>query len=162
AFQIPTVQSGNSDMTWTVTRWIAANADASQFQSGQFDPWGMHINTAYLGNLLKYPTDSFTGQDSYPVIAHRYNPVFPLSLAASYQAQNWEPGTSYLKDQFGNFSKDPIQPPGQRALLAILDQGDSAAFRFPVAAIPNASGHYVRPTNSAMAAALKGMQSNGS
>jgi len=163
AFQVPTVQSGHSDMTWSVTRWIAANADAKQFLNGQFDPWGMHINTAYMGPAnLTYPTDAFTAQDSYPVIQHRYSPVFPLSLAASYQAQNWEPGTSYVKDQFGNFPKDPIQPPGQRALFAVLDQGDSAAFRFPVAAIPNDTGRYVLPTKSAMAAALKGMQSDGS
>jgi len=162
AFQIPTVQSGNSDMTWTVTRWIAASKDASQFQSGQYDPWGMHINLEYQGDRLKYPTDAFTAQDSYPVIAHRYSPQFPLYWVPRYQAQNWEPGTSYLKDQFGNFPKDPIQPPGQRALLAVLDQGAAAAFRFPVAAIPNASGNYVRPSNSAMAAALHGMQSGGS
>ena len=162
AFQVPTVQSGHSDMTWFVTRWIAANADAKQFLDGQFDPWGMHINTAYMGPAnLTYPTDAFTAQDSYPVIQHRYSPVFPLSLAASYQAQNWEPGTSYIKDQFGNFPKDPIQPPGQRALFAILDEGDTAAFRFPVAKIPNATGHYVRPSRSAMAAALTHMQSDG-
>src|SRR5262249_47043745 len=161
-FQIPTVQSGHSDMTWTVTRWIKANADASQVQSGQFDPAGRHISTNYMGANLTYPTDTFTAQDSYPVIAHRYSPLFPLSLVASYQAQNWEPGTAYFKDQFGNFPKDPIQPPGQRALLAVLDQGDAAAFRFPVAAIPNATGNYVRPSNSAMAAALHGMQSTGS
>jgi hypothetical protein len=163
AFQVPTVQSGHSDMTWFVTRWIAANADASHFLDGQFDPWGMHINTAYEGPTnLTYPTDAFTAQDSYPVIQHRYSPVFPLSLAASYQAENWEPGTSYIKDQFGNFPKDPIQPPGQRALFGVLDEGDSAAFRFPVAAIPNATGKYALPTKSAMAAALKGMQSDGS
>jgi hypothetical protein len=162
AFQIPTVQSGHSDMTWFVTRWIAANSDASQFQSGRYDPWGMHINLEYESNKLKYPTDAFTAQDSYPVIAHRYSPLFPPSLVGSYQAQNWEPGTAYFKDQFGNFPKDPIQPPGQRALIAVLDQGDAAAFRFPVAAIPNGAGHYVRPSNSAMAAALHGMQSGGS
>jgi len=160
AFQVPTVQSGHSDMTWFVTRWIEASSDAASFLSGQFDPWGMHVNTDYQG--LAYPTDSFTAQDSYPVIQHRYSPVFPLSLVASYQAQNWEPGTSWEKDQFGNFPKDPIQPPGQRALFAVLDQGDSAAFRFPVAAIPNGTGNYVLPTNSAMAAALQGMQSDGS
>jgi hypothetical protein len=160
AFQVPTVQSGHSDMTWFVTRWIAANSDASGFLAGQFDPWGMHVNTDYEGTA--YPADAFSAQDSYPVIQHRYSPVFPLSLAASYQAENWEPGTSWEKDQFGNFPKDPIQPPGQRALFAVLDQADSSAFRFPVAAIPNGTGAYVLPTNPAMAAALQGMQSDGS
>src|SRR5262249_8870082 len=162
AFQIPTVQSGQSDMTWTVTRWIAANSGASNFQSGRYDPWGMHINLEYHGDRLKDPTDAFTAQDSYPVIAHRYSPQFPLYWVPRYQSQNWEPGTAWFKDQFGNFPKDPIQPPGQRALIAVLDQGSAAAFRFPVAAIPNASGNYVRSSNSAMAAALHDMQSGGS
>jgi hypothetical protein len=166
AFQVPTVQSGHSDMTYTATRWIAANPDAASFLTGTFDPWGMHVNTDYEtgpnGTGVTYPTDSFDAQDSYPVIQHRYSPVFPLQAAAAFQAENWEPGTSWEKDQFGNFPKDPIQPPGQRALFAILDQADSAAFSFPVAEIPNATGTYVLPTNSAMAAALQGMQSTGS
>ena len=165
AFQVPTVESGQSDMTWTVTRWIAANPDATSFLAGQFDPWGMHINTDYMtapGAPLLYPTDSFAAQDSYPVIQHRYSPLFPLNLVANYQVENWEPGTSWEKDQTGNFPKDPIQPPGQRALFAILDQADSAAFRFPVAEIPNAAGKYVLPTKSAMAAALQHMSGDGS
>jgi len=165
AFQVPTVESGQSDMTWTVTRWIAANPDAASFLAGQFDPWGMHLNTDYMtapGAPLLYPTDSFAAQDSYPVIQHRYSPLFPLHLVADYQVENWEPGTSWEKDQTGNFPKDPIQPPGQRALFAVLDQADSAAFRFPVAEIPNTAGKYVLPTNSAMAAALKHMSGDGS
>jgi ABC-type phosphate transport system substrate-binding protein len=160
AFQVPTVQSGHSDMTWTVTRWIAANADASKFQQGTPDPWGMRVNSYDKG--LKYPLDSFTAMDPYPVIAHKYSPVFPLSLADSYQAENWDPGTSWQKDQYGNYPKDPIQIPGERALVAILDEASAAAFRFPVAAIPNAAGHYVEPTNAGMAGALGSMTPAGS
>jgi hypothetical protein len=159
AFQIPTVQSGHSDMTWTVTRWIAANHAANSFLHGTFDPWGEHVNTNYLG--LNYPVDSFTGEDSYPVIAHKYSPVFPLSLAASYQAENWDPGTDWEKDQFGNFPKDPIQVPGERGLIAVLDQADAAAYRFPVAAIRNAAGRYVQPSNASMAAATAVMTATG-
>jgi ABC-type phosphate transport system substrate-binding protein len=160
AFQVPTVQSGHSDMTWTVTRWLAANPDASKFQLGTPDPWGMRVNSYYKG--LKYPVDSFTAMDPYPVIAHKYSPVFPLSLADSYQAENWDPGTSWEKDQYGNYPKDPIQIPGERALIAILDEASAAAFRFPVAAIPNAAGRYVEPANAGMAAALSSMTPAGS
>src|SRR6266851_3572818 len=151
-FQVPTVDSGHSDMTFEGTRWIASNPDGADFLKGQFDQWGMHVNTSYLG--LKYPIDSFTAQDSYPIIAHKYSPVFPLSLVASYQAQNWDPGTDWQKDQFGNFPRDPIQVPGERALFAVLDDGDAAAFGFPAARIRNQSGHYVAPSARSMAAAL--------
>jgi hypothetical protein len=146
-------------MTWEVTRWIANNHPAQNFMAGHFDRYGMHVNTDYLG--LKYPLDSFTGQDSYPVISHKYSPVFPLSLVASYQVQNWEPGTFWEKDQFGNFPRDPIEIPGERALFAILDYGDAAAFRFPVARILNHSGHYVAPSNRSMTAALQAMREIG-
>lgn len=159
AFQVPTVESGHSDMTWEITRWMAANKDAAGFMSGQFDQWGMHVNTDYLG--LKYPIDSFTGQDSYPVIAHKYSPVFPQSMVASYQAQNWDPGTDWEKDQFGNFPRDPIEVPGERALFAITDEGDAAAFRFPVAKILNDKGRYVAPTAAAMAAAFPSLVARG-
>lgn len=159
AFQVPTVESGHSDMTWELTRWIADNKAADGFLKGQFDPFGMHMNTDYLG--LKYPLDSFTGQDSYPVIAHKYSPVFPLSLVASYQAQNWDPGTDWEKDQFGNFPRDPIEIPGERALFAIMDEGDAAAFRFPTAKILNHAGNYVAPSIKSMAAALPAMTTAG-
>jgi hypothetical protein len=152
AFQVPTVMSGHSDMTWTITRWMTANPNADGFLKGQFDPWGMHINVNYLG--LHWPLDSFTGQDSYPVIAHKYSPVFPLSAVANYQVENWDPGTQWQKDQFGNFPRDPVETPGERALFAILDYGDAAAFRFPVAKILNHTGHYVAPSARSMAAAL--------
>src|ERR1022692_4129754 len=159
AFQVPTVESGESDMTWEVTRWIAANKAADGFVQGQFDPWGMHLNSDCLG--LKYPVSSFTSQDSYPVIEHKYSPVFPLNAVAGFQVANWDPGTDWEKDQFGNFPKDPIEIPGERALIAILDQGDAAAFRFPVAKIENDKGHYVAPTDKSMAAALPSLTASG-
>ena len=160
AFQVPTVLSGHSDMTWEVTRWIAHDPAGSGFMKGQFDPWGMHINTNYLG--VHYPTDSFTGQDNYPIIAHRYNPTFPLGASpnsvAGYQVQNSDPGTSWVKDQFGNFSRDQVEPPGERDLFAVLDQADAVAYRFPTAKLLNARGRYVAPSQKSMAAALPSLR----
>jgi hypothetical protein len=60
------------------------------------------------------------------------------------------------------YSKDPAEPVGHRALIAVVDQASSALNHFPTAAIRNAAGDYVRPTNGSMAAALKHMSSNGS
>jgi hypothetical protein len=159
AFQVPTVESGHSDMTWQVTRWIADNRAARSFMAGQFDPWGMHVNTDYMN--LKYPTDAFTAQDSYPVIAHKYSPVFPLATVDQLQAANWDNGTDWEKDDTGNFPKDPIEVPGERALFAITDEGSAAAFKFPVAEILNDRGRYVAPTAKSMAAALPSMVATG-
>ncbi len=154
-FQIPTVESGHSDMTWEVTRWIADNPAAGGFVKGSFDQWGMHINTDYLG--LKYPLDSFVGQDNYPVISHQYSPDFPLSTVAQLQAENWDNGTDWEKDETGNYPRNPIEIPGQRGLFAIVDQADAAAFRFPVARLLNGKRRYVAPTVKSMAAAAAAM-----
>jgi hypothetical protein len=157
--QIPTIEAGQSDMTWAVSSWIAANKDASSFLSGTFDQWGMHINTAYLG--VQYPTDEFTTQDSYPAIAFQYSPVYPLSKVAWYQALNWVPGTEDTKDPTtGNYDDLPQESVGDRDLFAILDQADAARFAFPVAAIENHAGAYVEPTNASMEAALNDMTVN--
>jgi hypothetical protein len=159
-FQVPTVEAGHSDMTWQITGWIADNTNAASFMKGQFDPWGMHVNTAYLS--VRYPVDSFTAQDSYPVIAHLYSPDFPLSAVTLLQLENEDNGTNWQIDQTGNFPRDPVQIPGERGLFAILDEADAAEFRFPVAELRNDRGQYVAPSRKSMTAALKSMIPTGS
>jgi hypothetical protein len=160
---VPTVVSGPSDMTWTVTRWIGADSGASSFLAGTFDPYGMHVNTYYLG--LKYPSNTFQVQDPSLLWSNEYQPVFGLHKAVDYQAVSQDSGANVpVVNPNGSvgYSKDAAQAVGNRALIAVLDQGDAALNRFPTAAIRNAAGDYVRPSNGAMAAALKHMSSDGS
>jgi hypothetical protein len=159
----PTVLSGPSDMTWTLTRWIGADPNASSFLAGIFDPYGMHVNTYYLG--LKYPANSFAAQDPTLLWFNEYQPVFPLAKAVAYQALNEDSGANVpVVNPNGTITyvKDPPEPVGHRALIAVVDQADAAMDHFPTAAIPNAAGRGVRPTNAAMAAALSHMISDGS
>jgi hypothetical protein len=81
--------------------------------------------------------------------------VFPLSQVAQYQVQNWYPATSWEPDPQGNYDKLDPEVPGNRALFAILDQGDAEAFSLPVAALENAAGNYVYPTTASMLAAVE-------
>ena len=66
-FQIPTVPGDANDLTWTVTRWIAADPTAAAFIKGAPAPGvnghQMYINTNYKG--ATYPTDTFQTQDGY-------------------------------------------------------------------------------------------------
>jgi hypothetical protein len=156
----PLVVSGNNDMTWIVTNWINASADAKSFLQGTFDPWDEHVNTYYLN--LQYPNNTFVSQDPYPIVQHEFSPVFPLDSAATLFAENWSNATQWQKDPVtGNFDKLQPQIPGTRALIGVLDQGDGSAFRFPAAAIPNGAGNYVTPSTSHMLAALQGTISDG-
>jgi hypothetical protein len=159
----PTVMSGPSDMTSTVTRWIGADSGASSFLAGTFDPYGMHVNTYYLG--VKYPQNTFQVQDPTLLWSNEYQPVFGLRRAVDYQAVSQDSGANVATVQPNgttNYTKDPAEPVGHRALIAVVDQGDSALNHFPTAAIRNAAGNYVGPSNADMAAALRHMTSNGS
>jgi hypothetical protein len=157
--QIPTVEAGQSDMTWTLTSWIQADKEASSFLAGTFDPWGTHVNTDYLGET--YPEDAFTTQDSFAEVSYQYSPVYPLSKVAWYQALNWVPGTEDTKDPLtGNYDDLPQESVGDRDLFAILDQPDAARFAFPAVAIKNHAGKYVEPTTTSMRAALNDMTTN--
>jgi hypothetical protein len=158
-YEIPDVVSGNSDMVWTTTSWIAANKDASGFLAGQFDPWGMHVNTTYLGQ--KYPVDGITPSDPYLPISSQYVPLTPLSNVVLYQSLNQPPGNQDTRDPITQ-TYDALGPQvvGQRDLWAIVDQADATRFLFPTAALENAAGKFVLPTNRAMAAAVKDMTVN--
>jgi hypothetical protein len=154
-FEIPIVVLGNTDSTWTVTHWIGARRPARQFLAGWFDPYGMHIDTYYLGT--HYPTNSIVARDPFPFIQHLYNPDVPFSQVATDMVENWPHEYSDQKDQTGHYPRLTPQLPGQRALVAITGQGDAAAFLFPTAALANAAGRHVQPTDAGMAAAVKTM-----
>jgi hypothetical protein len=123
----------------------------------------MHVNTYYLG--LKYPVNTFRAQDPTVWWSNEYQPVSPLAKAVAYQAVSQDSGANVpVVNPDGTIScaKDPPEPVGGRALIAIVDQGDAAQDHFPTAAIPNAAGRSVQPTNAAMAAALRHMSNDGS
>ena len=158
-FEIPMVLSGDSDMTSETTSWIASNSAASGFLAGQFDPWGMHVNTYYLG--LKYPISGFLPMDPYFPVSSQYAPVYPLTTLASDMALNQEPGTMDTKDPTtGNYDALPPQVTGDRDMWSLIDQPDAARFLIPAAALENAGGKFVQPTDAAMAAAVKDMTVN--
>jgi hypothetical protein len=155
-YEIPIVLSGDSDMTWEATSWIASNQAATGFLAGQFDQWGMHVNTYYLG--LKYPLNGFLPMDPYLPVSTQDAPVYPLSTLASDMALNQQPGTQDVKDTTtGNYDSLPPQSDGDRDLWSIIDQSDAQRFLIPAAALENGAGKYVEPTDAAMAAAVKDM-----
>jgi hypothetical protein len=159
---VPIVLGGQSDITYEVTRWIAANKSAASFLAGHKDQWGMHVNTHYKG--VKYPTQTFTSQDSSVLLQAAYTPVATLNLVTSAMLQNQPPGSNGFQpitigcppnqQCYNALAGEPV---GQRALFAITDEADAATFLFPTAAIQNGDGKYVYPTQKSMAAALGSM-----
>jgi hypothetical protein len=154
-YEIPSVLSGESDMTEELTKWIASNKAAKAFAAGSFDPWGAHINSWYLGMTL--PSNSLNSFDPFPPIQRQYVPIFPLSAVAQDQVNNQSPGTQWTPEANGSYAALNPEIPGTRSLFAILDQPDADAYLMPVASLENPAGGYVTPTNASMTAALGDM-----
>jgi hypothetical protein len=159
----PIVLLGDSDMTYELTRWIAADPAAESFLQGTADPWGMTVNGYYKGT--DYPATAFSTSDSSPYIQAAYSPVASLSEEASDMALGAPPGDAYDPNcphvsatcPNGPDTAFTPEPPGAQALFSILDYGDAANFDVPVAALLNHAGRYVEPTAASMTAALNSM-----
>jgi hypothetical protein len=159
----PIVMAGDSDMTYELTRWIAANPAAEAFLRGKPDPWGMTVN-GYYKNII-YPASDFASSDPTTVMSVAFSPVATLSAVANDLVEATPPGDSYdagcpvvnKSCPTGPYARFGTEPLGYRALFSVLDTGDTAGFDVPVAAIPNHAGRYVQPTNASMAAALSSM-----
>jgi hypothetical protein len=159
----PTVLSGDSDMTWELTRWIAANPAAVTFLHGWPDPWGMRVNVNYLN--LRLPEQAFTVQDPYPVWQDEFSPQFPLTRVAEEQADNTSPGANPADEQCNPGGTCVPQPngneqPGTRDLMAIVDEPDAVADDFPTAALQNHAGDFVTASPATMTAAVDTMITN--
>lgn len=150
----PTVVSGENDLAYELTRWLAADGETRAFMTGGRAPGGMHVNRHFKG--VRYPVTNFSGRDPYPKFAHGYIPVLGLGEVARFLVTNRDNSENYEKDDHGNYPKTPPYSVGKRGLIAIVGTADAAALRFPVAKIRNAAGRYAGPTERAMRAATDG------
>jgi hypothetical protein len=194
---LPTMLGSFSDMTYQLTDWVAANAQARAFLAGTPAP-GMHVNTNYKGT--SYPTELLAAQDpgvSWPgglkCIAASYpcettnaggNATASMNVAWNFDAtleeiaqnllafqpnaQNpWlsctSPGGTTTCTDLAQWDHSALAPQtlGYRALLSEMDLGDAGAYQFPTAALVNAAGQAVAPTQASVEATVaKDMATN--
>ncbi len=169
---LPTVAGGNSDLTYELTRWIADDPDAASFLAGKPDPWGMTVNTYYRG--IDYPVHQFLQLDpgytdpSAPrgngTMQNAWQPVSGLASVGNLLVSNT---SSALSNSVSACAAPPCPYPkitelaGNRALFAIMDAGQAAAYAFPVAQLVNPAGVAVAPTTAALSAGVGDMHANG-
>jgi ABC-type phosphate transport system substrate-binding protein len=153
------VVSGNQNLTWELTRWLAADAATKKFLAGTKDSSGMQVNTGFKG--ISYPVAQFDARDANPQFVHGFIPLLGLDAVASYLVTNRDNSETYVPNPItGNYDKTGPIAVGNRALIAIVSTSDAAALRFPVARILNGAGKYVAPTDASMAAAISAMKTN--
>ncbi|GAB2808844.1 hypothetical protein GCM10022221_02740 [Actinocorallia aurea] len=154
----PTVVSGDNDLTYELTRWLAADPDAAAFLGGAKAPGGMTVNKNFKG--AEFPTSAFVSRDPDKRFVHGFIPVLGLHEVARYLVTNRDNSENYVKDQYGNYVKTPPYAVGNRGLFAIVATSDAQALRFSSAKLRNAAGKYVAPTDESMAAMLKHFEKN--
>ncbi|MCW2917392.1 MAG: hypothetical protein JWN52_5460 [Actinomycetia bacterium] len=155
----PTLVSGENDLTYELTRWLAADGDTQRFLAGKKGKKGdVHVNTHFKG--IKYPVSSFESRDNDPSFVHGYIPILGLSEVAHLLVTNRSNSEDYKKDATGNYPKSPPSTVGTRGLIAIVSNADAAALRFPTARLRNAAGKYVAATDAGITAALGQLKTN--
>lgn len=147
----PLILGDTSDTTRVLTRWIASDPDAAAFINGTPDPWGMTVNTNY--RAVPLPFDSFPLLDQ--LMSDTYAPIQELEALARQVSIAQHPGaTNVVEDGVNVAIKPPRQNPGRREVIGIIDAASAARFRLATAALQNASGAFVEPTDASMLAAI--------
>jgi hypothetical protein len=160
-----------SDVVHQLTDYIAHDQSAMAWIDGKPDPWGMKVNPAYKG--LSLPTAEWPLLDTYvpktqndcrrkhPAVYLNQiaAPVSTMATIAEALLDGWpEVQTRCDFDLSTNLFKlgriDP-QAYGSRFMLGIVSLGDVARYGLRSAALETRPGHFVAPTRSSLAAAVK-------
>jgi hypothetical protein len=154
----PLILGDISDTTSALTRWIAADSDAAAFVSGTPDPWGMRVNDNYKG--LQLPFQSFPLLDEK--MSDTFAPMQELEqLARQLSIAQFPGGSTVVENGQNVVLKYPRQNPGRREIIGIIDATAAARFRLSSAALQNASGAFMKPTEESMLTGVEHSTVNG-
>ncbi|MGW6917859.1 hypothetical protein ACWGB8_29140 [Kitasatospora sp. NPDC054939] len=167
---LPTVVGSTTDLVHQLTSWIAADPDAARFLDGEPDPWGMHLNTAYLRPKFSgYPIEALQPQDfsGFPDgetetlrrwKQYDWNPVLGgLGQVSRKILENKGTCLSTEVNPTGGHDACAARAPGSRVLFAVMDSGQAKAYSLPEAELLNPAGSFAGPTGSGFQAAVAAM-----
>ncbi|WP_239332429.1 hypothetical protein [Frankia sp. CiP3] len=161
----PVLTADGEDLTYELTRWLAADPDASAFLKGTKDPAGMHVSDYFLDAWnkggLRFPLDTFRTVDPTSAMNMTFAPLSGLDAVVRQAAAGAPAG----KDPSSISDQDPSHQPssyaaarqGFRSLFVLFDSADATNLSMPQAELKNAAGSFTTPTGAAMAAAVKAM-----
>ncbi|SEE36898.1 hypothetical protein SAMN05216489_06362 [Streptomyces sp. 3213] len=163
----------NTDSANLVWKYILANTDAREFIAGKADPWGMKVNSSYENGVISDSLDFFPKTDltptttscggGYPDITYNGLDVVPYMNDmhdAALKVRRGSIGTAYNCD----ISVTPPKPtavdrpiPTQQRQFGIVDNASATRYLLGAAALPNADGDYVKPTDDSLLKAVAEM-----
>jgi hypothetical protein len=157
-----------ADVNQVLWQWIASDPDARAFAAGADDGHGMKINPAYKD--LGLDRNDFPKLDEScqpgPLLDPPPPPVcnldlFPYSNTMNEAARAAARGDTLSRNTWDPFAIPPLykkapvpEEKGLRAVMVIADTPIAERLQLPMAALKNADGNYVSPTNASLVACV--------
>ncbi|MFG3296373.1 hypothetical protein ACGF3G_47285 [Streptomyces sp. NPDC048179] len=165
------VTSDNTDSARLVWKYILANSDAREFIEGKKDPWGMKVNPAYEDGVISDSLDFFPKTDLTPTqvgclsgnVTRTAQDVVPYvndMHDGALKVRRGSIGTAYTcasGDPLPRLSAEPRPIPTDQRQYGIVDNASAVRYQLGAAALPNADGDYVTPTNASLLKAVAEM-----
>lgn len=163
------VPAGLSDAAALVWQWILADRDARAFLAGTPDSAGAVVNPAYrgLGVQEGFPKadtacETFPAETSQPPLctldAHPYAADGHDAARAAARGDTLSRSFYDVTAVPPSYKKQPPQPSGGRALLALADTATAERFGLHSAALRNTAGEFVRPDGAGLLSGLAAMR----
>ncbi|MGW1561077.1 hypothetical protein ACWCQ1_31765 [Streptomyces sp. NPDC002144] len=164
----------NSDSARLVWKYILADRAARDFVAGKADPWGMKVNPAYKDGVVSDTLDFFPKADLTPTkvdcgvatgqtVTRTPQDVVPYvndMHDGALRIRRGDIGTAYkcAIDQSG----PKLSAVGRQTLTAqrqygVVDNASAVRYLLGTAALPDADGTYVRPTDASLLKAVAEM-----
>ncbi|MCX5410512.1 hypothetical protein [Streptomyces sp. NBC_00059] len=170
------VPGENSDTNRLVWRYLQSDRDAREFLQGKPDPWGMKVNPYYaeldLGSVAPDhfpkadPTETtttgadgisavYTGAEVVPYAEHLHDAA--QRVRRGYSGQTTDLVACPECGSGGKLTGER-KPQGRRQVAGLVDAASADRLRLDIAALPNADGEYVKPTNASLLEAVGQMK----
>ncbi|MFE2290183.1 hypothetical protein [Streptomyces sp. NPDC059452] len=170
------VSGENSDTSRLLWNYLRADKDAREFLSGKADPWGMKINPFYADLALdKEALDHFpkadptgtrlevipngwveyTGNEVVPYVENMHDGA--LRVRRGYGGQTTD-AEACAECANGARLKGERGPQGSRRIAGLVDIPSADRYELDIAALPDATGRYVKPTPDALLKAVAQMK----
>ncbi|MFG2940508.1 hypothetical protein [Streptomyces sp. NPDC048282] len=161
----------NTDSARLVWKYILADSDAKDFVEGKSDPWGMKINPAYKDGAISDSLDFFPKADLTPTqvvcaagnVTRSPQDVVPYANDmhdAALKVRRGSIGTAYTcaqGDPLPRLTAEARPLPTQQRQFGVVDNASATRYQLGAAALPNADGEYVKPTNASLLKAVSEM-----
>ncbi|MGW3953456.1 hypothetical protein ACWEKM_21650 [Streptomyces sp. NPDC004752] len=170
-----------SDAAWQLWNWVGQDPAARAFLDGTADNEGrygdasfsgMTVNPAYKG--IKLPISDFPKSDPFcqQFQDHPDNPLcvqdkHPYATDLHAAARAVARGDTLARTTWDNtaippaYKKNPPQPAGQRAVLAVTDTATASRYGLVTAKLQNAAGRFVAPVTKTLLAGEAAMKPSG-